>query len=406
MALGWQEQLKNWNYQRSLLVQDRRQSVLSYALLVYMVILVCLITFIPFHFHVPQKIEISWQGNLYDEITNIFLFLPLGFLFRLSRRNHQDKLWLKALGFGILVSVLIEITQAFIVGRDTSAIDVMTNGLGAWLGAVVFAIMNHNMKERHVSGVFALEIPLMSLVYLLIPLIWLNGLSAGNEASRLWLMVSLGLFGSIVLSSIYIHRLKDVEGLSSNKITLLAMGWFLVASIPVLAHFPLQLIVCVIGIGILVRLLTIFQKRISKEDRRFEVPTLRKIFPLYFVYMLLLVFWPTTLAFGQWNVNVAFQDLMLNERIVFTFRFIESIAAFTLLGYMLAEMRGRKDDSRIKILLMIVTFTLSFLIAVAILKGPPSLSYQTLVEIILITGASVYGAMIYRLQLTALQHPR
>lgn len=402
MAVGWQEQLKKWNYQRSLLVQDRKQSVLSYALLVYMVILVCLITFIPFHFHVPQKIEILWEHNLYDDITNIFLFLPLGFLFRLSRRNHKDTLCLKALGFGILVSVIIEITQAFLVGRYTSVIDVITNGLGAWLGAIVFTLINHNMKERHVSGVFALEIPLMNLVYLLVPLIWLNALSAGNEASRLWLMVSLGLFGSIVLSSIYIHRLKDVEGLSSNKICLLAMGWFLVASIPVLAHFPLQIIVCMIGIGIIVRLLTVFQKKIIKEDRRFELPTLRRLFPLYFFYLLLLVFWPTTFAFSGWHVNVEFQDLMQNEKIVFTFRFIESVAAFTLLGYMLAEMRGRKEESRTKTLLLILAFTLSFLIAVAIIRNPAFLSYQTLVEVIIITGASIYGGMIYRLQLAAL----
>jgi hypothetical protein len=30
----------------------------------------------------------------------------------------------------------------------------------------------------------------------------------------------------------------------------------------------------------------------------------------------------------------------------FTFRFIELIAAFTLFGYMIAEMRGRKKESR------------------------------------------------------------
>jgi len=403
MALGWQEQLAKWNYQRSSQVRDRKQSILSYALLVYMVILVLLITFIPFHFHIPQRLQISWESDLYDKITNIFLFVPLGFLFRLSRREHKDTLCLKALAFGILVSVIIEITQQFLLWRYTSVIDVITNGLGAWLGAIAFVIINHNMKQRHISGVFALEIPLMNLVYLLIPLIWLNGLSAGNEASRLWLLVSLGLFGSIVLSSIYIHRLKDVEGLSSNKITLLAMGWFLVASIPVLTHFPLQIIVCVTGIGIIVRLLTVFQKRITKEDRRFELPTLRRIFPLYFFYLLLLVFWPTTLAFSGWNVNVAFQDLMLNEKIVFTFRFIESIAAFTLLGYMIAEMRGRKEESRKKILIWILLFTLSCLIAIAIIKGPTSLSYQTVVELALITGASLYGGIIYRLQLAAIQ---
>jgi glycopeptide antibiotics resistance protein len=48
---------------------------------------------------------------LYDNIANVFLFVPLGFLFRLSRRNHKDTLCLKSLSFGILVSALIETTQ-------------------------------------------------------------------------------------------------------------------------------------------------------------------------------------------------------------------------------------------------------------------------------------------------------
>jgi len=403
MALGWQEQLKRWNYQRSLQVSDQKQSILSYALLVYMVIIVLLITLIPFHFHIPQKIQILWESDLYDNITNIFLFVPLGFLFRLSRRNHKDTLCLKALSFGILVSVVIETTQQFLLWRYTSVIDVMTNGAGAWLGAIAFTVIKHNMNERRMSGVFALEIPLMNLVYLLIPLIWLNGLSAGNEASRLWLLLLLGLFGAIVLSSIYIHRLRNAEGLSSNKITLLAMGWFLVASIPVLTHFPLQIIVCVIGIGIIVRLLTVFQKRITKEDRRFELPILRRLLPLYIFYLLLLVFWPTTLAFSEWNLKAAFQGSMLHEQIVFTFRFIESVAAFTFLGYIIAEMRGRKEESPKKMLIWILLFTLSCLIAIAIIKGHIPLSYQNIVELALIAGASLYGGIIYRLQLAAIQ---
>ncbi len=382
---------------------NQKQFVLSYALLMYMVGVVLFITLIPFQFHIPQRISSIWEITLNDSITNIFLFLPLGFLFRLSRRNHKDTLCLHALGFGILVSVVIEITQVFLLGRYTSVIDVMTNGAGAWVGALIFTLIKGHLNERRIAGVFALELPLMNLVYLLIPLIWLNGLSAGNEVSRVWLLVVLGLLGAIVLSSVYIHRLRYVERLSSNKVTFLAMGWFFVAALPALAHFPMQGILCGIGVGIIVRLLTAFQKKTIKEDRRFELPTLQRLLPLYIFYLLLLALWPTTVAFGEWQETVHFQELMFNERVVFIFRFVEYIAAFTLLGYIVAEMRGRKQESVTKILLWIVLLSLSCLIGIVFIKGHTLLSAFTLVEVALITGASIYGGIIYRLQLAAIQ---
>ena len=382
---------------------NQKQFALSYALLMYMVGIVLLITLIPFQFHIPQKIANIWAINLNDSITNIFLFLPLGFLFQLSRRRHKDPACVRALGFGILVSVVIEITQVFLLGRYTSAIDVITNGAGAWVGALIFSLIKHNVNEARIAGVFALELPLMNLVYLLIPLIWLNGLSAGHEVSRLWLLVVLGLFGAIVLSSVYIHRLRHVERLSSNKVTFLAMGWFFVAALPALAHFPLQSILCGIGVGIIVRLLTAFQRKTIQAERRFELPTLRRLLPLYIFYLFLLALWPTTVAFGEWQEVVHFQELMFNERVVFIFRFVEYIAAFTLLGYIVAEMRGRKQESVTKILMWIVVLSLSCVIGIVFIKGHTLLSAVTLIEVALITGASLYGGIIYRLQLAAIQ---
>jgi glycopeptide antibiotics resistance protein len=384
-------------------VTNQKQFALSNALLMYMVGVVLLITLIPFQFHIPQRILISWASDFNDSITNVFLFIPLGFLFRLSRRNHKDTLCLHALSFGILVSVVIEIIQVFLPGRYTSVIDVMTNGAGAWVGALIFTIIKGYLDERRIAGVFALELPLMNLVYLLIPLIWLNGLSAGNELTRVWLLVVLGLFGAIVLSSLYIHRLRYVERLSSNKVTFLAMGWFFVAALPALAHFPLQSILCGIGVGIIVRLLTAFQRKTIQAERRFELPTLRRLLPLYIFYLLLLALWPSTVAFGEWQGTVHFQELMFNERVVFIFRFVEYIAAFTLLGYIVAEMRGRKNESVAKILMWIVLLSLSCVIGVVFIKGHTPFSLLTIIEAALITGASLYGGIIYRLQLAAIQ---
>ena len=86
---------------------NQKQVVLSYALLMYMVGIVLLITLIPFQFHIPHEISNIWGIYLNDSITNFVLFLPLGFLFELSRRNHKDTLCVRALGFGLLVSVVI-----------------------------------------------------------------------------------------------------------------------------------------------------------------------------------------------------------------------------------------------------------------------------------------------------------
>jgi len=384
-------------------VTNQKQVVLSYALLMYMVGIVLLITLIPFQFYIPHEISSIWKIYLNDSITNIFLFLPLGFLFQVSRRRHKDTLCVGALGFGLLVSVVIEITQVFLLWRYTSAIDVVTNGLGAWVGALIFTFIKRHVNQTRIAGVFALELPLMNLVYLLIPLIWLNGLSAGHEVSRVWLLVVLGLFGAIVLSSVYIHRLRYVERLSSNKVTFLAMGWFFVAALPALAHFPMQGILCGIGVGIIVRLLTAFQKKTIQAERRFELPTLKRLLPLYIFYLLLLAMWPTTVAFGEWQETGHFQELMFNDRVVFIFRFVEYIAAFTLLGYIVAEMRGRKQESVTKILLWIVVLSSSCLIGIVFLKGHTPFSLLTFVEVALITGAGLYGGMIYRLQLAAIQ---
>ena len=139
-------------------VTNQKQFALSYALLLCMVGVVLLITLIPFQFHIPQRISSIWEINLNDSITNIFLFIPLGFLFRLSRRNHKDTLCLYASAFGILVSVVIEITQVFSLGRYTSVIDVMTSGAGAWVGALIFTLIKGHLNERRIAGVFALEL--------------------------------------------------------------------------------------------------------------------------------------------------------------------------------------------------------------------------------------------------------
>ena len=127
---------------------NQKQSTFGYALLLYIVIVVVLITLIPFEFRIPDKIQFSWETYPEDFFANIILFLPLGFIFRLCRRTNQGRFCINALIFGTLLSVAIEVAQLFVHGRFTSAIDVATNGLGAWLGAIIFVFLKITLKEE------------------------------------------------------------------------------------------------------------------------------------------------------------------------------------------------------------------------------------------------------------------
>ena len=382
---------------------DQEQSTFGYALLSYTVIMVVLITLIPFEFRIPDKIQFTWATDAEDFFANIILFLPVGFIFRLSRGTNQDRFGIHALIFGTLLSVAIEIAQLFVHGRYTSIIDVITNGSGAWLGGLIFVFLKRTLKEERTGRLPALELPLMNLVYLLIPLMWLTGLSAGQEVLRWWLMVLLGLFGGGVLFSIYFYRLRGGGSVGSNKLACFAMGWFFIGALPIFTRYPLRIIFFGAVLGAVSQLLARVLKAGEGTERRFELPTLKRLFPLYLIYLLLVAAWPTTVPFNEWQVLIDFQELTSSERIVFTFRFIELIAAFTLLGYMIAQMRGRKNEAPWKTFAWVLSTALVASVVITTLKGLPALILFSLIETGLISVASLYGAVIYRLQLSAIQ---
>ena len=384
-------------------LNDPPESTLGTALLVYMVFMVFLITLFPFDFRIPEEIQIKILTNLADFIANIVLFVPIGFLFKLSRRPGKDVLGLNPLFFGILLSISIEFTQLFIPRRYTQVSDVITNGAGAWLGAMLFVLLKGQLSGERAGKLFSLELPLMSLLYLLIPLMWLNGLSIGREAARLALLLLLGLFGTGVLCSISIYRFRNTGALSFAKLSFFAMSWFLVATLPVLLKFPIPIAVSTISLGIAAWLIARISKTDKADDRRLELPTLKRILPLFVLYLLLLVIWPTTSPIAAWMFNTDFQELVFNKRLVFTFRFIEFIAAFTLLGYIMAELRGRKNESAAKTLAWIFFTALICSIMIGIIRGYAPLIRSSILEIVFITAAALYGGVIYRLQLAAIQ---
>ena len=368
-----------------------------------MCIIVILITLLPFDFRIPSNFQITWSTSFNDLITNIFLFIPIGFLFKLSRRQSRDFLCIAPLALGIMLSTAIEFTQAFIPGRFTQAIDVITNGAGAWLGGIFYVSLKRQLSGEQSGRLFTLDLPLLSLVYLLVPLIWLSSLATGKEVTRLWLILLLGLFGGGVLSSIYIYRLKKSPDFSVYKLSLFAMGWYYLSSIPVLVHFPIRIIVFGVVVGVIVQMVARLSKGIKQNEQRFELSTLKRLLPLYIIYLLIIAVWPTMLQSGERQFNISFQELAFNERIVLTFRLVEFIAAFTLFGYMIAEMRGRKNESIEKTLGWIFFITLVCSITLAALRGYSPLISSNILAVVIVIAASIYGGVIYILQLAAIR---
>jgi hypothetical protein len=232
---------------------------------------------------------------------------------------------------------------------------------------------------------------------------WLNGLATGEEIARLWLLLLLGIIGAGVICSVYINRFKHAGNIGYTKLSFFTMCWFVLCSLPVLVKFPLQIMVSGFAVVIIVQILARLFKKRNSHEKRFEIPTIKKLLPFYMIYLLLLAAWPTTIAAGEWQHNIIFQELVFEERIVFTFRFVELIAAFTLLGYMIAEMRGRKNKRVEKTLAWTFFIAVATAIFIEVLKTYPTLSSISILSIVIIISASIYEAVIYRLQLSAIK---
>lgn len=122
------------------------------------------------------------------------------------------------------------------------------------------------------------------------------------------------------------------------------------------------------------------------------------MFLIFGVYLALLSVWSSTLPLAEWSNNLDYKQLTEVQRIVFTARFIEVIAAFTLLGYMVAGMLGRKEESGLKTAGWVFGSSLTFSILTAILRDFLSGPLSFLLEVTLFSVAALYGALIYRLR--------
>lgn len=366
-------------------------------LLGYLVLVTAVITLAPFRFAWPTVFTLSWLVDPADVVANVLLFLPLGFLLRLATRPTGRGGQARIVVAACLTSAALEALQLFLPGRFASPVDVLSNTLGAWLGSRLHLGMAARLDGRLVRGL-ALELPLMNVVYLLVPLLWLDGLAAGRDRGRLVLAPLLGLAGAIVLAAIWRHRLAERGVLSAAQLAWTTAGWYVVGAAPGLIRQPLL----VLGGAVLVALVARLEaaRPFPREpERRFELPTLRRVWPLLAGYLILSALWPMPWTPGPWHGGWGVADLADMPGITPMLRALEYLAAFTLLGYTVAESRGRREEGAGQRRARLGAACFLAAAALELLRGfHPGHGASGLV--FLLTGAvGLYGGLIYRIQL-------
>ena len=377
----------------------RQAPALGWALFSYIVLITLVITLFPFRFQWPERIHFLWFGGWSDTLLNVLFFLPLGFLYKLIRPEDST---LRIVGLGLGLSCAIEVAQIFLAERFPSPMDVLTNGVGAWLGTLLQERARRQLSNRWI-GSLALELPLMNVVYLLIPLIWLNGLAAGIDSLHNSLATFLGLCGCLIVSAVYLHLLESSGVSRSNWVVLSATGWFLIGSLPRISESPALVFFGSGLVALATRVLTMFQWLGESHQRRFEIPVLKRVWPIYAAYLILLSLSPLPSRYRNWSGVWGLYDLSSERLILPVWWLTEYFAAFTLLGYIVAESHGRRSITQGRSILWSCFWCGLAAALLEVCRGfHPQYAASFLQGLFAFTG-SLYGSLIYWLQLHAIQ---
>lgn len=364
----------------------------------YLAAVTLIITLAPFRFASRPVHGLTGMWTWSDIVMNVLMFVPIGFVFQLTRPARSPVQWLRALALGAVLSAVIEVAQLFEVARFSSLIDVATNAAGAGVGAWLFRGIVWRIEGERAVRTLALELPLMGLVYVLIPLVWLQGLGSGG-GTRMWLMLLVVAFAGGIIGTVHAAYVTT-ERKSSPVFLLAAVAvWYFVALLPGTIRDP-QLVVAgaalIFGIAWL-RSIATTRYRNTDRTRRFELPTLRLVLPLFAAYLALSSLWPLTDADGQWefmSALLAGDDFTQNAIYVA----LEHVAAFTLVGYIIAEFYGRDLLRYRDIADRVLLWGGGISILLELARGFHPAYRASALMVVFTVGAATFGGWLYQLQ--------
>lgn len=362
--------------------------------------MVGIITLAPFRFETSPAHGLSFLWTWSDLVLNVLMFAPFGFVYQLTRPRGAAPEWWRVLLLGLTFSGAIEIAQLFAPARYSSPFDVGTNTAGALLGAWAFFVVSQRVRGEAAVQTLALELPLMGLVYLLIPLCWLIGFGSDGELRRL-LLLGPGVMAGAILGTVHAAYVRPTP--PAWWLTVTTLGWSLVAFVPG-ARGDLTVIlpgaVLVHAVAVLRDLATqrALQQGGTAASRRFELPTLRRVLPVYTVYLVLSALWPLDDADGRWRGTLALSLAGVEPSQMAVFRALEQVAAFTLVGYMGAEYHGRDPRSGLPALARIIAWSVAASALLQVARGFQPAAGASATLFLLTQVAAAFGHLLYVLQ--------
>lgn len=357
---------------------------LGYLLVGYLALVIGVITLAPFRFAVPHPFRahlvVLDGGWIADILLNVALFVPIGLALHRTMRSRMKTLVFIAAG----ASLVIESLQLFLVPRYSTVTDVIANALGALVGASISMVVDrHFGAGQRLVGRLMLDLPLMGVTYLLLPLMWLDGLGAAGHPDRAWLALPVALAGALTLAAVSRTVPSAATTAMGRNVVIAAVTWFAIGAVPALRTNPVM-----VGVGLLlvVSAASFGQwawQRAVQRDRRLEPQVVRVLVPLLLLYLIGLSLDPGSLAVeggGDARVGIL--------------RWLEHVAALASLGYLLAEWRGRRGESEAMAVVKPALATCFAWVAIAAATGRPGI----IVGGIVACAAGGFGATLYRRQ--------
>lgn len=385
---------------------------LGRAILGYTAVMTAVITLAPFRFASAPVHGLSGVWTLSDIVLNIVMFVPLGFLYELTRppasREERDASWLRAFVLGATLSATIEIAQLFEAERFTSLFDIVTNATGALVGSVLHGTVVRRVRAASAVRSLALELPLMGLLYLLVPLLWLAGFAGGDDPRR-WLVLPIagvagGVLGTVHAAYVVPSQLAPAGQRSVWWLIGATVAWYLVAILPsgvrdadVLAAGA----TLTVGVSVLRSIATSRHRErapSSAEGRRFELPTLRLLLPLFAAYLALSSLWPLDAAEPVWYGGIALLPPTVDASETNVLIALEHIAAFTLVGYIIAEFHGRAMSEYREMLPRVLVWSGGISLLLEATRGWHPAYGASGMMLLLTCAAGVFGGWLYHLQ--------
>lgn len=385
---------------------------LARVVLGYLTLNIAVITLAPFRFALAPVNGVTSIFGMRDAVLNIVLFLPLGFVYQLSRAHREQARWLMAFGAGLALSLVIEAAQVFAPGRYPSVSDLGTNALGAALGAWLASLAVQRTDGSQAVRAFALDLPLVGLTYLLLPVLWLTGLSAG-EGATLALLLPLSA-AAWIMGSVHASYGSPASAPADGRRTLRLWSGgslFLAVGVAPAAQANLALLfwgALLFAAVIAIRLVapaawTVGRTADGSISRRFEGPTLRVALAPLLGFVAVLSLAPLTGPFDQWQGTWALTRDAAVPTDAALYRAMAILASYTAIGYGIAATHGRRIESLRGLAWRALAWSLAIAMPLEWLRGWGAGTASSAVMLGMASTAAVLGAGIYQLQLRHIQ---